>query len=77
MKRLNSKFDKYWYAGVTAFLVVTAALVVKALLDNLSVLGGIVSAVNGALSPVYIGLIIAFLLSPLVNAMDEFISIPF
>ena len=76
MKRWNSKFDKYWYAGVTAFLVVTAALVVKALLDNLGVLGGVISAVNGALTPVYIGLIIAFLLSPLVNAMDEFVFVP-
>ena len=41
MKRLNTKFDKYLYAGVTAFLVVTAALVVKALLDNLGSLGGV------------------------------------
>lgn len=76
MKRLNTKFDKYLYAGVTAFLVVTAALVVKALLDNLGSLGGVVAAVNSALAPVYIGLIIAFLLSPLVNSMDEFVFIP-
>lgn len=76
MKRLNTKFDKYLYAGVTLFLVVTAALVVKALLDNLNVLGGALSAVNSALTPVYFGLIIAFLLSPLVNAMDEFVFIP-
>ena len=76
MKRLNTKFDKYLYAGVTAFLVVTAALVVKALLDNLGSLGGVVAAVNSALTPVSIGLIIAFLLSPLVNSMDEFVFIP-
>lgn len=76
MKRLNTKFDKYLYVGVTLFLVVTAALVVKALLDNLNVLGRALSAVNSALTPVYFGLIIAFLLSPLVNAMDEFVFIP-
>ena len=76
MKRLNSKFDKYLYAGVTLFLVVTAALIVKALLDNLNVLGRALSAVNSALTPIYFGLIIAFLLSPLVNSMDEFVFIP-
>ena len=58
------------------FLVVTAALIVKALLDNLKVVGGALSAVNSALTPVYFGLIIAFLLSPLVNSVDEFVFIP-
>lgn len=76
MKHLNPKFQKYWYAGVTMFLVVTAALVVKALLDHLGALERILSAVNTALTPVYIGLIIAFLLSPLVNSMDEFVFLP-
>lgn len=76
MKRLNTKFDKYLYAGVTMFLVVTAALIVKAVLDNLKVVGGALSAVNSALAPVYFGLIIAFLLSPLVNSVDEFVFIP-
>lgn len=76
MKRLNTKYDKYLYAGVTMFLVVTAALIVKALLDNLKVVGGALSAVNSALTPVYFGLIIAFLLSPLVNSVDEFVFIP-
>lgn len=76
MKRLDPKFKTYFYVGVTAFLVVTAALIVKALLDNLKVLGSVLSAVNSALLPVYIGVIIAFLLSPLVNSMDQYVFIP-
>lgn len=76
MKRLNSKFDRYLYLGVTAFLVIVAALIVKLLFDNLGEVGKFLSAINSALSPVYIGLIIAFLLSPLVNAMDQRVFIP-
>lgn len=76
MKRLDPKYEKYWYAGITGFCVLAAALVVKMLFDNLSGLSGILSAVNKALAPVYIGLIIAYLLSPLVNKADRYIFIP-
>ncbi len=76
MKNLRLKFDKYWYAGVTAFAVLAAALVVKMLFDNLGVLGGFLSAINSALLPVYVGLIIAYLLSPLIDKVDEYIFIP-
>ncbi len=76
MKNLRLKFDKYWYAGVTAFAVLAAALAVKMLFDNLGVLGGILSAINSALLPVYVGLIIAYLLSPLIDKVDEYIFIP-
>lgn len=76
MKRLKVKFNKYWYAGITAFVVLAAALVVQLLFDNLGVLGDVLAAVNSALFPVYIGIIIAYLLSPLVDKSDEFIFIP-
>lgn len=76
MKRPNPKFEKYWYAGITAFLVLSAALAVWVIFSNLHVLGGVVSAVNSALFPVYIGLIIAYLLSPLVNKAERFIFLP-
>lgn len=76
MKRPSSKFDRYWYAGVTAFLVLAAAVAVWMILDNLGALGGIVSAINSALFPVYVGLVIAYLLSPLVNKADHYLFIP-
>lgn len=76
MKRPNHKFEKYWYAGITAFLVLAAALAVWMIFANLHVLGGVLSAVNSALFPIYIGVIIAYLLSPLVNKAEKFIFIP-
>lgn len=76
MKRPSEKYEKYWYAGLTGFFVAAAALVIKLLFDNLGALSGILSAVNTALMPVYIGLIIAYLLSPLVNKVDKYVFIP-
>lgn len=76
MKPLNPKFEKYRYAGLTAFIVIAAALIINVVFDNMGVLGGIMSAVNSALFPVYIGMIIAYLLSPLVNKMDRFVFVP-
>lgn len=76
MKRPGEKYEKYWYAGLTGFCVAAAALVIKLLFDNLGVLSGVLSAINTALTPVYIGLIIAYLLSPLVNKMDKYASVP-
>ena len=76
MKRPGEKYEKYWYAGLTGFCVAAAALVIKLLFDNLGVLSGVLSAINTALMPVYIGLIIAYLLSPLVNKMDKYAFVP-
>lgn len=76
MKRPDEKYEKYWYAGLTGFFVAAAALVIKLLFDNLGALRGILSAINTALMPIYIGLIIAYLLSPLVNKTDKYLFIP-
>lgn len=76
MRKPNQKYDRYWYAGLTGFLVLAAALAVWMIIDNLGALGGILSAVNSALYPIYVGLIIAYLLSPLVNKTDRYIFVP-
>ena len=76
MRKPNQKYDKYWYAGLTGFLVLAAALAVWMIIDNLGALGGILSAVNSALYPIYVGLIIAYLLSPLVNKTVRYIFVP-
>ena len=76
MKRLKEKYEKYWYAGLTGFIVIAAALIIHMLFNNLSGIGNILSAINSALYPIYIGIIIAYLLSPLVNKMDRYVFIP-
>lgn len=76
MKWDDPQIQKYKQAGITAFVVVAAALIVYFIFNNFSHVMNVVSAVNGALMPVYIGLVIAFLLSPLVNRLDRFVTIP-
>ena len=57
-------------------LATPAAVIVYTIFNNLSGLGSVLSAVNSALLPVYIGVIVAYLLSPLVNKMDQYVFIP-
>ena len=73
MKRPGKELEKYWYAGLTGFFVIVAALVVYAITSNLTGLGKIFGALNSALMPVYIGVVIAYLLSPLVNKSDRYL----
>ena len=76
MRQPNPKFKRYWYAGVTAFLVIAAALVLNLIFNHLGQIGSVLQVVNSAMKPVYIGLIIAFLLSPIVNKSDQYIFGP-
>ena len=77
MKKLDPKLKKYWYLGITLFLAASATLVVWTLLNIGALNGaGFLSSVNSALTPVYIGLIIAYLLSPLVDRMERFLFEP-
>lgn len=76
MKRPQKKYEAYWNAGVTALCVIVAAVIVYTIFNNLSGLGSVLSAINSALYPVYIGIMVAYLLSPLVNKMDQYVYIP-
>lgn len=76
MKHPKKKYEQYWYAGLTGFFVIVAAVIVYTIFNNISGLGTIFSAINSALFPVYIGIVIAYLLSPLVDKTDQYIFIP-
>ncbi len=76
MKKLNEKYEKYVYAGVTAFLVLVAFVALKMLMDYIGPFGEYIAAVNSALFPVYVGIVIAYLLSPIIDKMDNFVTIP-
>lgn len=76
MKKINKKYEKYVYAGVTAFLVLVGFSALKMLMDYIGPFGEYIAAVNSALFPVYVGIIIAYLLSPLIDKMDSFVTIP-
>ena len=76
MKKLNPKYNRYFYLGLTLFLVAVAAKVVEMLLVSFVGFGAVLSAINTALSPIYTGIIIAYLLSPLVNKADYYLFVP-
>lgn len=76
MKRPEKKYEKYWYAGLTGFCVIVTSVLVYLLFSNIRGVGSVLSAINTALFPVYIGIIVAYLLSPLVDKMEQFVFIP-
>lgn len=74
---MKKKFDnKYIYAGITAFCVLMAALICAFLFFNFESVMGVIGKINSALMPIYIGLAIAYLLSPLVNIVERNVFIP-
>ncbi len=74
---MKKNFDnKYFYAGLTAFFVLMAILIFGFIFLHIdSVIVGI-EKLNSALMPVYIGLAISYLLSPLVNLLERSVLIP-
>ena len=73
MKKLE---NKYIYAGITAFCVLMAVLICGFIFFNFDVVTSAFGKLNSALTPIYIGLVIAYLLSPMVNGMERMVFIP-
>ncbi len=69
MKRF--RWDKkYLYWGVTAFLVVVACILFYMMLSNITVIRSALDTLIGILSPFVWGLVIAYLICPLMNIMQ-------
>lgn len=74
---MKKKFEnKYVYAGLTAFCVLVAVLIFGFVFFNIDTVYKGIQRLNSALMPVYIGLVIAYLLSPLVNVVERNLFIP-
>ncbi|MGN1205790.1 MAG: AI-2E family transporter [Eubacterium sp.] len=73
MKKLD---NKYVYAGITAFCVMVAVFLCGFVFINFDMVCGALGKLNSAMMPIYIGLVIAYLLSPMVNGMERMIFIP-
>lgn len=68
---MRIKWNKnYLYKGVTAFCVIALSIVFYMLLSRWGEIAGIFSKINGALSPVLIGICIAYLLAPVMNFLE-------
>lgn len=74
---MKKKFEnKYIYAGITGFCVLAAVMICTFVFIHIDVVFAWIGRLNSALTPVYIGLVIAYLLSPLVNKVERNIFIP-
>ena len=62
---------KYLYWGVTAFLVILASLICFAAVFRFDVLATAFGFVMGILTPVFYGLVIAFLMDPIVRTSEK------
>lgn len=62
---------KYLYTGVTAFIVIVASLALLWIFTSWDGIWSGVQTVAGILSPVFYGLVIAYILSPLCNFMER------
>jgi predicted PurR-regulated permease PerM len=67
---------KYLYWGITAFLVIAAAILFYMALNYLPLLGNGLSALLHILSPFVWGLVICYLLSPFMRAVENRIFLP-
>lgn len=75
--RRHFRWDKkYLYWGVTAFLVVAAAILFYMAISYLGVVASGVSALTRILSPFVWGLVFTYLLAPLMRALEKRCFIP-
>ena len=63
----NHKYERYLYAGVTAVLVIIAAVAVVFMFLERKSLGAMGGKIAAVLAPVIYGAVLAFLLSPVYN----------
>lgn len=75
-KKGPSKLRQQFSRGMTYFLVVAASILFYFALLRLSDLSEVVAKVFGVLKPVVYGCVIAYLLNPIVNKVDQYL-VPF
>ena len=66
--------NPYFFAGVTAFLVIAAAILVFFAVFHFKGILSFLSTVNRILRPIYYGAVLAFLLLPIHRAILRFLT---
>lgn len=69
----QSPFKPYFAAGITAFCVIAAAIFVFFLLLNASTIRGVLETIAHILRPIFLGMILAFLLLPIHRHIYQFL----
>ena len=76
MRRRFNWDKRYLYWGVTAFCVIAAALLFYFAVGNITVFGNAVSRLVSILAPFIWGLVICYLLSPLMRSVETRLFLP-
>ena len=76
MRRRFNWDKRYFYWGVTAFCVIAAALLFYFAVGNVKVFGNTVSRLVSILAPFIWGLVICYLLSPLMRSVESRLFLP-
>ena len=76
MRRRFNWDKRYLYWGVTAFCVIAAALLFYFAVGNIKVFGSAVSRLVSILAPFIWGLVICYLLSPLMRSVENRLFLP-
>ena len=77
MKKFIKWDKKYLYWGITAFFVIAAAILFFMALNYISILGNAISSLFAILSPFVWGLIITYLLCPVMKRLEKHVFLPF
>ena len=70
----NKRFQPYIAAGVTAFLVISAAIILNFLITRHDTVFSFLGSVGHILRPIFMGMILAFLLLPVHRRMMQFFA---
>ena len=76
MRRRFNWDKRYLYWGVTAFCVIAAALLFYFAVGNITVFGNTISRLVSILAPFIWGLVICYLLSPLMRSVENRLFLP-
>ena len=76
MRRRFNWDKRYFYWGVTAFCVIAAALLFYFAVGNIKVFGNTISRLVSILAPFIWGLVICYLLSPLMRSVESRLFLP-
>ena len=76
MRRRFNWDKRYFYWGVTAFCVIAAALLFYFAVGNIKVFGNTISRLVSILAPFIWGLVICYLLSPLMRSVENRLFLP-
>ena len=76
MRRRFNWDRTYLHWGVTAFCVIAAALLFYFAVRNIAVFGNVISRLIGILAPFIWGLVICYLLSPLMRELENHLFLP-